>query len=56
MIGANAVIGSNVFITTSIDAGARVSIKNQELVIKTGKNENMHTSDVLVDENWFYTI
>lgn len=56
VIGKNAIIGSNVFITTSIDAGARVSIKNQELVIKAGKNENVQTSDVLVDKNWFYTI
>ena len=37
VIGRGAVIGSNAFITSSIEPGARVSIKNQELSIRTGR-------------------
>ncbi|SEF70248.1 serine O-acetyltransferase [Eubacterium ruminantium] len=52
VIGEGAVIGGNAFITSSIKAGARVSIKNQELSIKgSGK---VAASDV--DEYWFYMI
>ena len=36
VIGRNAVIGSNVFITHSVAPGTRVSIANQELLIKGG--------------------
>ena len=51
VIGKNAVIGSNAFITTSIAPGAKVSIKNQELDINTGKKK-----EVEQDESWFYII
>ena len=51
VIGKNAVIGSNAFITTSIAPGAKVSIKNQELDIKTGKK-----TEVEQKEDWFYII
>lgn len=37
VIGKGAVIGSNVFITRSISAGTRVSMKDQELLIKDRK-------------------
>jgi len=37
VIGEGAVIGSNAFITKSVTAGMRVSIKNQELLFKDGK-------------------
>ena len=39
VIGRNSVIGSNAFITSSIAPETRVSIKNQELNYKTGKNK-----------------
>lgn len=54
VIGENSVIGSNTFITTSIKAGTRVTIKNQELQFsydKTLRTESLDQGDV-----WFYTI
>ena len=42
VIGRGAVIGSNAFITSSIEPGARVSIKNQELSIRTGAVSYTH--------------
>ena len=56
VIGENAVIGSNAFITTSIDAGARVSIRNQELNIKGGVDEKPQAKEMELDESWFYVI
>ncbi len=54
VIGEGAVIGGNAFITSSIKAGARVSIKNQELSIKgTGAVE---TSEMDMGEAWYYMI
>ena len=38
VIGKGSVIGSNVFITKSVPVGTRVSVKNQELLVKPGKN------------------
>ncbi|MDE7210506.1 MAG: serine acetyltransferase [Lachnospiraceae bacterium] len=55
VIGKGAVIGGNAFITASIPAGTRVSIKNQELsmdYIKSGVKE----MDIGQDESWFYVI
>lgn len=37
VIGAGSVIGSNVFITKSVPAGTRVSVRNQELMVKHGE-------------------
>lgn len=54
VIGKGAVIGGNAFITSSIKAGARVSIKNQELTIKGGRKAE--TNDMEMGEEWFYTI
>lgn len=50
VIGEGAVIGSNAFITSSVAAGSKVSIKNQELIIKDGetqvvKNDNSDQED-----------
>lgn len=55
VIGAGAVIGGNAFITASIPAGTRVSIKNQELsmdYIKSG----IKGMEIGQDESWFYVI
>lgn len=54
VIGEGAVIGGNAFITSSIKAGARVSIKNQELSIKGGGK--LAASDVEPGDEWFYVI
>ena len=56
VIGANAVIGGNAFITTSIEPGARVSIKNQELNIKGGKTRQIEATEIEPDDSWFYII
>lgn len=56
VIGKNSVIGSNAFITRSIEAGARVSIKNLELNIKPDEKDSIKTSDLELNESWFYTI
>ena len=56
VIGKDAVIGSNAFITTSIAPEARVSIKNQELNIKSRKSKEIEVTEMGVDESWFYVI
>ncbi|MCC8080870.1 MAG: serine acetyltransferase [Lachnospiraceae bacterium] len=53
VIGHDSIIGSNAFITKSIPAGTRVSIRQQELQFsgssKTSEND-------LTDDTWFYII
>jgi len=56
VIGEGATIGSNAFITKSVAAGAKVSIRNQELTIKDGKKELFDTSAELYDDSWYYII
>ena len=56
VIGRNAIIGSNAFITKSIAPEARVSIKNQELNIKGGKDKEIEATEIEVDESWYYVI
>lgn len=56
VIGRGAVIGSNAFITSSIEPGARVSIKNQELSIRTGERKELVASEMETDSSWFYVI
>ena len=56
VIGKNAIIGSNAFITTSIAAEARVSIRNQELNIKSGKRGEIAITEMEPDDSWFYVI
>lgn len=60
IIGKNSVIGSNAFITSSIAPETRVSIKNQELNYRTGKNKReesgIEVTDLEQDESWFYII
>lgn len=55
VIGEDVVIGSSTFITASIEAGARVSIKNQEMNIRSGKT-NMTACELPADETWYYMI
>ena len=55
IIGRGSVIGSNAFITSSIGPETRVSIKNQELNLKSG-NEAVQATDFTQDETWFYII
>ena len=57
VIGKNAIIGSNAFITASIEAEARVSIKNQELMnIKGGTGDETKAQEAGQDNSWFYII
>ncbi|MBR6382190.1 MAG: serine acetyltransferase [Lachnospiraceae bacterium] len=51
VIGHDAVIGSNVFITESVEPGARVSIKSQELSIRGGGEKQKELGDT-----WYYNI
>ena len=52
VIGQGCVIGSSAFITTSIEPGTRVSIKNQELQYKSGKKTTMKPADLEQDATW----
>ncbi|MBQ3304546.1 MAG: serine acetyltransferase, partial [Clostridia bacterium] len=45
VIGHDSVIGSNVFITHPIAPGTRVSVKNQELLFKSGKGFVLQPDD-----------
>ena len=56
VVGSNAVIGGNAFITRSVPAGAKVSIKNQELRFNFDSSNLVHSSDLDPDETWFYII
>ncbi len=56
VIGHDVVIGGNAFITSSIQPGARVSIKNQELTVNYGKKKSVELSDIEPDDSWFYII
>ena len=56
VIGRNSVIGSNVFITTSIPPDTRVSIKTQELLMKSGSRKRMSSEELVQDDKWCYEI
>ena len=55
VVGRNAVIGGNVFLTSSVPADTRVSIKNQELLYKSGKKE-VRSEEIQQSEEWYYEI
>ncbi len=55
VIGKNVVIGGNAFITHSVDPGAKVSIKNQELRFNYDSSAPVENAQVL-DDSWFYVI
>ncbi len=65
VIGEGAVIGGNTFITSSIPAGAKVSVKNQELAVKLSSDSPLSGREVPVQfetrvfdekDTWFYVI
>lgn len=56
VIGKDVVIGGNVFITKSVSAGAKVSIKNQELRFNYDSSSAEKTNNFDDDESWFYII
>lgn len=56
VIGKNVVIGSNTFITKSISAGTKVSIKNQELQFKYANNDAIHRETFDEENLWYYII
>ena len=55
MIGKGAVIGGNVFLTKSIAAGTKVSVKNQELRYNKDHKE-IQEVEADPDAAWFYVI
>ena len=55
VIGENSVIGGNTFITSSIPADTRVSIKNPEMEIKTNDNRRKH-EELKQSDEWYYMI
>ncbi|HBB19759.1 MAG TPA: serine acetyltransferase, partial [Ruminococcus sp.] len=56
VVGENVVIGGNVFITKSVPAGARVSIKNQELRFNYDPKHPLSQEDFQQAEDWYYII
>lgn len=56
VVGKNVVIGGNAFITRSVPAGAKVSIKNQELRYNFESSLSVKTSELDPEESWFYII
>ena len=53
VIGRGAVIGGNAFITSSVPAGTKVSIKNQELLMSGEGPKPLEREE---DNGWFYVI
>lgn len=56
VVGKNVVVGGNAFITTSIPEGAKVSIRNQELMYNYDSSCPVERKEIDIDENWFYSI
>ena len=54
-IGKNSVIGGNTFITSSVPADTRVSIKNPEMEYYSAGNKHVK-EEIKQDEAWFYVI
>ena len=55
MIGENAVIGGNTFITRSIDPDTRVSMKNLEMEYRTAGNV-FESKEITQGDEWYYMI
>jgi serine O-acetyltransferase len=56
VIGHDCVIGGNVFITQSVPANTRVSVKNQELISKTTTGKGLQRQELEQNEVWYYVI
>ena len=55
VIGKNSVIGGNTFITRSVGANTRVSMKNLEMEYRTNKNE-IKVEELPQSDEWYYVI
>ncbi len=55
IIGENSVIGGNTFITSSVPADTRVSMKNPEMEYRTTDNKRVR-EEVPQSDEWFYII
>ena len=55
VIGRDSIIGGNVFITSSVEAGTRVSVKNQELRFDKDKKQ-LTAVDTESSDVWYYVI
>ncbi len=53
-IGENSIIGGNTFITSSVPANTRVSIKNPEMEYRT--HDKIVREEIKQSEDWFYVI
>lgn len=56
VVGKDVVVGGNAFITTSIPAGAKVSVKSQELTYNYSASKPVERKEVELDESWYYMI
>ncbi len=56
VIGRDSIIGGNVFITSSVGEGTRVSVKNQELSFDSDSHSLKVQEVEPAEEAWFYTI
>jgi serine O-acetyltransferase len=56
VIGSHSVIGGNAFITTSVPANTRVSIKNQELKFRQDSKKEEYVEELEQSEEWYYII
>ena len=52
VIGKGAVIASSAFITRSIPPYSRVSVKNQELIIKEDNSQKIIKNEIVDDNTW----
>lgn len=56
VVGKDVVVGGNAFITKSIPDGAKVSIKNQELMYNYDASNPVQRAELEQDESWYYMI
>lgn len=56
VIGEGVVVGGNAFITKSVQAGSRVSVRNQELSGQSNGGKPAQSVDLEQDESWYYII